>query len=247
MNNVLLVPQRLDRELATDEIHIWCVRLDEQWVSQFQSLLSGDERIRAERFHFEKDRERFIIRRGILRTLLGGYSGVEANRLQFCYGKNGKPALADEFGKGKIYFNSSSSEGSAIYAFTRDSEIGVDIECICDIPEMAQIAERFFSAGEKAVFRALPESRKKEAFFKWWTCKEALIKAIGEGLSYPLDEFDVSLAPDEPAKLLAIKGDSIVASEWSVYNLRPSFGFAAAVAVKGQKRSIHCWQWVNQY
>jgi 4'-phosphopantetheinyl transferase len=247
MNDLLLVPQRLDRELATDEIHIWCARLDEQRVSQFQSLLSGDERIRAERFHFEKDRERFIIRRGILRTLLGGYSGVGANRLQFCYGKNGKPALADEFGKGKICFNSSSSEGSAIYAFTRDSEIGVDIEYMRDIPEMAQIAERIFSVKEKALFLTLPESRRKEAFFKWWTCKEAFIKAIGEGLSYPLDEIDVLLAPDEPAKLLRIEGNSEAASRWSIQDLRPASGFAAAVAIKGQNRSVHCRQWGNQY
>jgi len=161
-------------ELMADDIHVWSVSLD-QLASRVQTLsqtLSPDERMRAERFHFEEDRNHFIISRGILRTILGRYLSVEPDKLQFCYGKHGKPALADISGKGRICFNSSRSEGLALYAFTRDREIGIDIEHIRDIPEMEHIVEGFFSEREKVVFRSLPESKRKEAFFHCWTRKE---------------------------------------------------------------------------
>jgi 4'-phosphopantetheinyl transferase len=231
VNNQLFVPQLWGRELTSDEIHIWCASL-EQPVSRFQRLLSTDEIIRSERFHFEEDRRRFIVRHGILRTLLGCYLGVEPSRLQFCCGKNEKPKLTDEFSRGNLRFNLSHSGGLALYAFTCGREIGVDIERVRDIPEMEQIAERFFSIREHAVFRALPESEKKEAFFNCWTRKEAFIKATGDGLSWPLDRFDVSLVPGEPARLLKIEGDSRAASRWSIQDLKPASGFAAALAVK---------------
>jgi len=202
-----------------------------------------DERMRAERFHFERDRKRFIVRRGILRTILGCYLSIEPSRLRFCYGKNGKPALADTSGKGRIRFNLSHSEGLALVAFTRDREIGVDIEHIRDISEMEQIAERFFSVREYTVFRVLPKSKKKEAFFNCWVRKEAFTKAIGDGLSWPLDKFDVSLILGESARLLRIEGDSKGASRWSIQDLKPASGFAAAFAVEGRSGRLHCWQW----
>jgi 4'-phosphopantetheinyl transferase len=242
MNNLLFVPQLRGKELATDEIHIWCASLD-QPVSRFQRLLSMDEIMRAEQYHFEEDRKRFIICRGILRTILGYYLDVEPGRFQFCYGKNKKPALSDIFVKGEIRFNLSHSEGLALYAFTRDREIGVDIEHIRDIPEIEKIAERFFSERENAVIRVLPKSKKKEAFFNCWTRKEAFIKATGDGLSWPLDRFDVSLVPGEPARLQRIEGDSRAASQWYIEDLKPAPGFAAACAVKGRIGRVRCWQW----
>ena len=244
MNNLLPIPQLLVRELRTDEIYIWHACL-EQPASQFQSLLSVDERNRAERFHFEADRKRFIVRRGILRTLLSYYLGVEPGQIQFCYGKNGKPDLADTLGKGTIHFNLSLSEGVALYAFTRDREIGVDIELIRNIPEMEPIVAQYFSAGENDVFSALPKSKRKEAFYDCWTRKEAFVKATGDGLSLPLNGFDVSLAPGEPTRLLRIEGDSGPASGWSIQDLKLVFGFAAAFAVKGRIGSVHCWQWCD--
>lgn len=222
-------------ELSPDEVHVWCASLD-QPITQIQMLsetLSPDERMRAERFHFEKDRSHFVVNKGMLRTILGRYLSVEPDKLQFCYEKHGKPALADISGNGRICFNSSRSGGLALYAFTRNREIGVDIEHIHDISEMGQIVERFFSKRERVVFRSLPESKKKEAFFNCWTRKEALVKAIGDGLYCSLDQFDVSLSPGEPAKLLRIKGDLKEVSRWSIQDLRPASEFAAACAVEG--------------
>jgi 4'-phosphopantetheinyl transferase len=244
MNNLLFVPRSLGRELTNDEIHIWQVSLD-QPVSRFEGLLSMDERMRAERFHFDGDRKHFIVRRGMLRMILGSYLGIEPWGLQFCYGRNEKPALANISGKAKVHFNLSHSKEIALYAFTYDCEIGVDIEHIRDISEMEQIAERFFSAKENAIFQALPQSEKKEAFFNCWTRKEAFIKATGDGLSFPLDRFDVSLVPSEPARLLGIEGDATAASRWWVQDLKPAPGFTAAIAVEARSWEVHYWQWVD--
>lgn len=238
-------PPPLHLALRPDEIHVWFTSLN-QPVSRFQMLsqtLSLNEHLRAERFHFQKDREHFVVSRGILRTILGCYLNIEPSWLRFCYGKHGKPALADTFGKGTVFFSMSDSQRFAIYAFSRDSEIGVDIEQIYNISEMDQIAERFFSVSENAVFRSLPETIKKEAFFNCWTRKEAFIKAIGKGLSQPLDKFDVSLVPGESAKLLRINGDSKRALRWSIQELKPASGFVAALAVKKRSWQLRCWQW----
>lgn len=247
MPSTLFSPPPLDLELATNEIHVWRASLD-QPLSRFHRLrqtLSMDERMRAERFHFEQDRKRFIVGRGILRTILGRYLNVEPDRLQFCYGKNGKPMLADTFSKMTIFFNMSDSGRLALYAFSRDGEIGVDIEKICDNPERDQIADQFFSVRESAVFRALPETMKKEAFFNCWTRKEAFIKAIGDGFSRPLDKFDVSLVPGEPARLLRIVGDSKGAYRWSIQELESASGYAAALAIEGRIKQLNCLQWLE--
>ncbi len=175
--------------------------------------------------------------------ILGNYLGVEPNRLRFCYGKYGKPALADSFGRGNIHFNLSHSNGVALYAFTRECNIGVDVEEICEIEDLDHIAEQFFSEREKRDFCGLPEDKKKEAFFNWWTRKEAFIKSLGGGLFLPLDKFDISLVPGQPARLLSIEGDSRKAARWSIQDLKPAHGFAAAFAVERRDCRLRYWQW----
>jgi 4'-phosphopantetheinyl transferase len=231
--------------LSKKDVHLWRadLALAERSIQKLNQTLSIDERERAGRFHFEQDRRYFIVRRGILRTILGYYLNVEPGRLQFQYGKNGKPALADTFGNGTISFNISRSERLALFVFTRDREIGVDIEYMRDISEMEQIVERFFSVKENEVFRSLPKSQKREAFLNGWTCKEAFIKALGGGLSQSLDEFDVSLVPGEPARLLRISGDPKEASRWSLRTLRPAPNYVGTFAVKSHMFETKRWRW----
>ncbi len=242
MKNQVFIPESRIKKPASDEIQVWYASLDRP-ESRFQELLSQDERDRAGRFIFERDRIQYIVRRGILRILLGNYLGIEPGLVRINYGKNDKPALADTYDSQEMHFNLSHSEGMAIYAFTGNREIGIDIEQIRNIPDMEQIFERFFSPRENEVFSILSESKRKEAFFNCWTRKEAFIKATGDGLSRPLDGFDVSLVPGEPARLLEIEGNSEEVSRWSMQDLKGASGFAAALAVKGPCGNIHSWQW----
>lgn len=231
--------------VPTDEIHIWVVALDQQLSEniRFIQTLSTDERMRAGRFHFQEDRKRFIARHGILRKILGYYLGVKASEIRFYHGKNGKPAIIETTGRGTIQFNLSHSNGVAVFAFARNHEVGVDIEHIHDISEIEQIVERFFSLNEYEVLRSLPDSQKKEAFFNGWTCKEAFVKALGDGLSLPLDKFDVALVPGEPAELIRIESDSREALKWSIQKLKSASDYSGALAVKSHLFEIKYLQW----
>ena len=230
--------------VSGDEVHIWSAALDSP-TAGLLDCLSDDEVQRAKRFYFEKDRNRFVVCHGILRNILGNYLNIEPEQVRFYQGKNGKPSLANGPDKDKLNFNLSHSEGLAIYALTRNREVGVDIEYIRDMPDMEKLAERFFSPRENEVLQILSEGRKKEAFFNCWTRKEAFIKATGDGLSYPLDRFEVSLVPGEPARLISIHRDAGEAARWSIKDLKPAPGYAAAFAVPGRTAKIVCRQWAS--
>lgn len=235
------------RELAVaeGEVHVWAAPLDPpaEAVRRHAGLLAPDERARAERFHFERDRRRFSVARGVLRHLLGRYLAADPRRVAFRYESHGKPALADGTAGGGLRFNVSHSGEVALYAFARGRELGVDVEEVRPMEDGLDIAERFFSQAEVAAFRALPADVRDEAFFNCWTRKEAYIKAVGEGLSFPLHVFDVSLAPGEPARLIASR-DPRQAERWSLRALPdPAPGYRAAIVVEGGGWELACWRW----
>jgi 4'-phosphopantetheinyl transferase len=236
---------RVDLTLSSAEVHVWraCLDPDASCVAQLRLTLSADESQRAARFHFPRDRRRFTVARGVLRDILGRYLGVPASELGFRYSAYGKPALADGFDATGVRFNISHSHEIALFAVTCDREIGVDIEYLGREIDGEEIAEHFFSSQECATLRALPAAAKHEAFFTCWTRKEAYIKAHGEGLSLPLDQFDVSLAPGEPAALLATRSDPREALRWSLQALPPGPGYVAALAVEGHGWQLACWHW----
>jgi 4'-phosphopantetheinyl transferase len=231
--------------LPKTEIHIWRASLDRNLtcVQQLVKTLSDDELARADRFHFEKDRNRFIIGRGILRNILSRYLNIEPDYLQFCYGSRGKPALETCDRSNLLHFNLSHSQGLALYAFTRDRQIGIDLESVRDVSGLERIVAQFFSAREHATFLTLPPDRQQAAFFHGWTCKEAVLKAIGEGLALPLNQFDVSLLPDLPAQLLSINGDRAAAKQWFLQSFVPAPNYVAAVAVEGHDWQVKYWHW----
>ncbi len=232
-------------ELGCDEVHVWRATLD-QTPSQIQSFrhnLAADEQARAERFHFERDREHFVVARGVIRAILGRYLKQAPECLSFCYSSHGKPALAGDSGGDAIHFNVSHSHGIALYAVTRGREVGIDLERIRSNLAVAEIAERFFSRREVAMLRTLPTEEQREAFFRFWTRKEACLKARGEGLSLPLDQIDVSLAPGEPDAVPGTQRDPSEASRWSLQELAPGPGYVAALAVEGHGWHLACWQW----
>lgn len=230
--------------LGNHDVHVWRAALDvpTDYLQQMVKTLSADEQQRADRFYFDRDRQRFIIGRGLLRTILGRYLGIEPSRVQFCYEARGKPVLADVDNKDRLRFNLSHSQGLALYAIACDREIGIDIEQIRPFPNAEDIAKRFFSVRESTEISTLPPEQQQTAFFKTWTCKEAYLKATGDGLAGSLDQVEVMLTPGEPPRLLSIRGDSQIASHWSLYELKPASDYIAALAVAGQNWHLTCWE-----
>lgn len=231
--------------LGKHEVHVWRAALDRAGacLDGVQEILAADERERAERYRFRKDRERFVAARGLLRRILSRYCGLPPGQLKFDYNAYGKPCLREEVNGQDVRFNVSHSGGLALYAVGSGRALGVDVERIRARVCEEQIAERFFSPTEVADLRSLPAGLQPRAFFNCWTRKEAYIKARGEGLSMDLDRFDVSLSPGEPAALLKHRDDAREASRWVLRDLRVDAGYVAAIAVEGHDwrlREFHC-------
>jgi len=235
--SVALKPSRFPG-LALDaaEVHLWQASLDGRSADLFESFLSPDELSRANRFHFIKDRNDFVVARGLLRNLLAAYLGVNCSQLCFSYGAQGKPFLLLD-SQGQINFNVSHSHGRAAFAFSRGRELGVDLEYVKDDFDEELIANRFFSRTEVMALRAVRAEFRKQAFFNCWTRKEAYIKARGEGLTMPLDQFDVTLRPDEPAALLNNYREEREVSRWAMQAFPVPEGYVGALVVEG-----HDWQ-----
>ncbi len=229
---------------ASDEVQLWQVELGGQAAdsADLLALLSGDERARAARFHFRRDRDRFVAARGLLRRILADYLDLVPNAIRFAYGPYGKPALAGDLALSGLRFNLSHADDIALCAVTRDREVGVDIERLRTDLDAAALAKQFFSHWEIAALRALPPALQDAAFFACWTRKEAYIKARGEGLSLPLDHFDVTVAPEEPPRL-HVEGAPEEAARWSLHRLAAPPGYAAALAVQGHDVQISSRRW----
>ncbi len=234
-----------DFELPDDEVHVWQATLD--WPpSRIQTLyqtLSEDERKKAERFYFDHDRHHYIVARGLLRTLLGYYLKMAPAQLTFAYNPYGKPMLTDLPDQVPFCFNVSHSGGIALYAFARNRTVGIDVERMRTDLDYEQMAEHVFSAYERQEFRTLTTDQKANGFFNGWTRKEAYIKARGQGLALPLDQFDVVLRPDAPARLLKTHHEPLAAQQWSLRDLPIAPGYKAALVVEGHAWQLTGWQW----
>lgn len=204
-------------------------------TARFASLLADDEGARAGRFAFENLRDSYTLARGSLRILLGRALGAAPESIRFRYGEKGKPTLAEP---GRLRFNSSHSGGLALVALTLDCEIGVDIEQIRPLHDLQAVAARYFCAEEAAELMSLAEHQREAAFFRCWTRKEAYVKAIGDGLSAPLDGFAVSLQPGAGARMIHLGGDIRAAAAWSLRDLPVASGYAAALAYRDSPRTV---------
>jgi 4'-phosphopantetheinyl transferase len=195
------------------------------------ALLSAAERQRASRFLFESDRDRYIVARACLRQLLAARLGTRPESVELVYGAGGKPALAPWSADTELHFNLSHSDGLTIYAFAQGREIGIDVEAVRLMRHADDMAARFFSPHEHRAYQALDPCDRPLGFFQCWTRKEAFIKARGDGLSYPLARFDVSLAPREPAKILRVEDTPGDRCGWRLASWSPAPGFVAAVVI----------------
>lgn len=224
-------------------VHVWLSPLQVAPVqlAVLEATLDEKERARAAGFHFREHRERFVVARGRLRSILSGYTCIPPERIVFGYGNRGKPRLAESMNQDDLRFNLAHSADLAIYAIVREREVGVDLERVTARPDIV-LAARVFSAAERATLAALPEADRREAFYSCWTRKEAYLKARGDGLSASLAEFDVAFRPGEPARLLRVAGDPVETTRWTLEALEVGPEYAAALCVEGQGWSLACWR-----
>ena len=207
------------------------------------ALLSPEERDRADRFAFRSDRNRFVVSRAGLRHLLGERLGMTPESVQFSYGKFGKPALANQPGDSDLRFNVSHSGDLVVYALADGREIGVDVEAIAAMEDRDDVATHCFSKAEQDAYLALAESERTQGFFNCWTRKEAYIKARGDGLSLPLDQFDVTLLSGQPVQILSTRHDPGEHLHWQLRDLNAGHGYKAALAVRTPTLQLHYWDW----
>jgi 4'-phosphopantetheinyl transferase len=227
--------------LAKEQVHVWRVSLDvsEDRLRELASTLSPDELTRSERLKFARDRRHFVAARGLLRALLGSYLQVDPRLLRFSYGRWGKPFLSPMPCHQDLDFNLSHSDGLALYAIAR-APVGIDVERICDVDDMEQIAQRFLVPADRRYLSALPSQARREAFFALWTRYEAYAKATGEGLAVP-QSGSHSSAIDAPG-WRCVKWAQGPEPTWTFRELCPGPGYAAALAVQGCCRRIDCWE-----
>ncbi|MEA5592798.1 4'-phosphopantetheinyl transferase family protein [Rivularia sp. UHCC 0363] len=223
-----------DIKLLPNEVHIWRENLEnvKPSLEYFTQILSEDELGRAKRFHFEQHRQRFIAGRGILRSILGRYLNIEPSKIRFDYEPRGKPFLDRNYHR-NLGFNLSHSQNFALYAVTLNDSIGVDLECFNSTTDVVSLAQRFFLPSEFAAIKSAPQEQQQQLFFRYWTCKEAYLKATGTGLK-DLQKVEISLTPEQPARLN-------VPGEWKLIEIKPFLNCAAAIAISSRDLQLKYW------
>jgi 4'-phosphopantetheinyl transferase len=238
---------------VTAGVDVWRGSLtrDAAELQLLAGLLDPDERRRATRFVFPLHRGRYVAGRGLLRRILARYLGVLPGSLLFEYNAHGKPALRlsgiDD--APPLTFNLSHSDDELVVAVSRGRMVGIDIERVPDADDhtldTAEIAERFFSPEERRALAELAPGERRRGFFACWTRKEAFIKALGGGLSVPLDAFDVTVGPEEPPRLLGHRLLQAAARSWSLHTLPTGPDVVATLAVGpglvGERDSLRLW------
>jgi 4'-phosphopantetheinyl transferase len=205
------------------------VRLD-----RCSEILDAAERDRADRFLRAADRTRYVASHAALRLILAEQLALDPTEIRLASGPGGKPELAGAE-LGSLAFNLSHSGDRALIGLTAGAAIGVDVEAIRPIPDAVQIARGHFAPDEAAALAALPPDAVEPAFFGLWTRKEAVVKALGTGLSLPLGRFSVTLPPAPPRLLRMAPGGA-----WTLAALDPGPGYAATVAVRAADAAIVC-------
>jgi 4'-phosphopantetheinyl transferase len=234
-----------DYAVSPRDVHVWMRRLGatSDHLQAMMEILPPEERQRAGRFHFHADRERHMVGRALSRILLGRLLDIRPEEIQFRDSEAGKPSLIAAQNTADYQFNVSHSGELVLVAVAAGRAIGVDVERIRDDMELDAIAARFFSQRERADLASVSPDQRCGAFFACWSRKEAFIKATGAGLGRPLDAFDVSVRPDEPAMLRETRPDRAEAARWVIRDLDVGPDHRAAVAVEGSDWQLKTMNW----
>jgi 4'-phosphopantetheinyl transferase len=229
------------------QVHLLAASMNDfmEQAALLGSLLSDTEQSRAKRFRFAKDRNRFIIRHGLLRVILGRYLKHPPREIEFQLGAYGKPEIRLDESQTPFFLNISDSGDIVVFAFTIACPIGIDVEQTREISGIEGIAHRFFLSRETHVMMALPRDAQLEAFYACWTRKEAYLKATGEGIAKSLKKVEVTLAPSEYAGVVSVDGDPSAREQWQLQPFIPATGYVGCVAYRHPKLELKKWRVTN--
>jgi 4'-phosphopantetheinyl transferase len=233
--------------LPARTVHVWRTDLDLEatYLRRLERNLSADERVRASRFRFARDRDRFIGARGLLREILAPYLNVSPGRMSFGYGAHGKPFLAGKHST--LRFNVSHSRDEMLLAVAHMREVGVDVEGARNVGlAMDELADTVLSEPEKQALTRFCGEDRHTTFLRFWTLKEAFIKADGRGVSLPLERIDVSAPEGRVAVLNEATGEWRTCSRWELRTLALVPGYVAALAAEGQDWRLALWHWSRE-
>ena len=226
-------------DLLPKTVHIWCMSLTafDSDIQNGLNLLDQQEQQRAYSFRFKHHFRQFVIAHSKLRRILSLYTCQPSHSLRFAFQKQGKPFLKDF---SRLQFNLSHSNELAVCGLTLTMPLGIDIEFHKPIENYLDIAKHYFSKDEISELMCLPQHLHSQGFYNAWTRKESFIKAVGDGLYYPLDKFSVSLHPSMPAKVLSNDISPFEVRDWELHEFKPAVDYTAALAVQ-QRDNQYCY------
>ncbi|MCJ7632759.1 4'-phosphopantetheinyl transferase superfamily protein [Candidatus Bathyarchaeota archaeon] len=231
--------------LLEDDIHIWRFEFMqlERYVARLAKIISEEELSRAADFYSIEYRKRFIVRRGVVRTILSFYLNTEPSQLEFSHNHYGKPHLTENVPfEQTLQFSLTHSLDLSLCAVTMGRNVGVDLEYVQNTPDIEEVASRFFSKRENAMIRALPKDRRARAFYEIWTQKEAYVKAIGTGLAAVFDEPDAELSQTQDKPLALKNYEKTDESLWSIISITPAPNYTATAIAEGDDLCLHIFQ-----
>jgi 4'-phosphopantetheinyl transferase len=199
--------------------------------------MNGEEQGRARRFAHDRDRHSFVAAHGGLRLLLAAMRDASPASVEFSADPFGKPRLVRS---GGVEFNMSHSGGIVLIGFARDMAVGVDVEARRPMSDRSQIVRRYFHPGEVADFADVPDDQAEDAFFRCWSRKEAVVKALGLGMSLDLHRYRVTCMPGAAPELLALEGEIAPHETWSIVDIDPGSNYVGAVAVRRRPLAVDC-------
>ena len=231
------------------EIHLWSSLLDQpnDIINRFCTILSKEEKDRINKYKFKSLRDRHTVSKGLLKSLISNYLNIKTEEINFVQNEYGKPSLHPELNEIDLQFNVSHSEHLGMFAFTTGQELGIDVESIQETPNLNEIVDMCFSDFEKEWFYKSEPGLQKELFYKVWTGKEAFIKAIGTGLSFPLKEIEFKINSKKAIKFQSKHGDLSYQRKWNIYTFNPLPNFISSLVVDINGLKIRKYSWDDAF
>jgi len=235
-----------DPVLKKGMVHVWMARYSAAELAGLDKfLLSDHEQARASRYRLDHVRDRFVFSHSILRRILGHYLQLAPRAISFQQTDSGKPVLALEMNS-SIHFSLSHARDLSLYAFALDFEIGIDVEYLQRKVAVDAIARRYFAPSEQDVLVRTSPDQRRGTFFRYWTCKEALLKASGKGLAGGLQRVVIGLHSFENPSVSFENSDPDAVVSWQLQQFIPRPQYLAALAIPAMDYSTAFFSWQTE-